>query len=198
MTDINKVREVFLRELEATGRDLDAALRAVVTTVRAERELSCEATRRPVEVSRQVVLRKYNRLAASRVIAEAAREWQVDPQHLGLAWAQRSTPHVRARWTAWAVLHAPPFGLSLPECAAALGCRHHTSVRDAILKIGGHPELLEAVARVRQRLGLWIAPVETNCQQPAMTEETNCGEQEVGFPAQRAPTVSTLASEETA
>lgn len=199
MTDTSKLREVFLREFEATGRNLDAALAAVVTTVKAQFELTVELPRRPDEVARRVVLRKYDRLAAQQVITEAAREWHVDPEHLGCVWARRSAPHVRARWTAWTVLHARPFNLSLPECAAALGMRNHVTVLRAIREMEQRPELLATVARVRQRLGVGIATVNGCTQQPATTAETDCNSQHAcAIPAQPAAPVSTLASEEAA
>lgn len=198
MTDTTRLREVFLHEYEATGRNLDAALKAVAVAVKAQLDLPFERRRRPLDVSRQVVLDKYERVAASQVIVEAAREFNVDPEHMRCSWARRSVPHRKARWVAWRVLHEAPFELSLPECAQALGVRNHTSVLEALRKLDKDPGLLAAATRVRQRMGLWIAPVHSDCQQAAMTAEKASNAQANAIATQRSPAVSTLAREEAA
>lgn len=199
MTDTTKLREVFLHEYEATGRNLDAALAAVVIAVKTQLALPFEQpTRRPLSVARQAVLRKYDQLAAAEVIAEASREFSVEAEHMRLPWAWRSVPHRNARWVAWRVLHDRPFELSLPECAWALGMRNHTSVLRALRELTKDSTLLAAVARVRQRLGLLIAPASVETQRLSSVEDFLSNQQPSSIPAQRAPAVSTLASEEAA
>jgi chromosomal replication initiation ATPase DnaA len=198
MTDKRKLREVFLSEYEATGRDLDAALKAVVLAVKAQEDSPQDRRRPPIDVVRRAVLNKYATPAAAQVVVEAAREFTVEPEHMPCAWAWRSVPHRSARWVAWRVLHDRPFGLSLPECAWALGMRNHTSVLRALRELDKDPALLAAVARVRQRLGLCIVPAPVNCQRRGPAEEFPSNSQPSAFAPQRPSTVSTLASEEAA
>lgn len=157
--------EVFRREYEATHGDLDAAVAAVATTVKAQLELPlAPLPTQPVEL-RVIVVHKYPALvdhttpaerSTQRVLAAVADEFEVEVRSLVGRWACRKKHHAEARWVAAAMLRGR--GMSLSECGRAVGLRDHSTVIYGLRQIETRADLQAALARVREALGDAPAP----------------------------------------
>lgn len=163
MTDARKLRDVFYAELEATGgRDVDAALAAVVTAVKAHQlELPIAKPQtvdlRVTVVHRRVTARRRDRRPPPTLQGVAARVIPLVAAELGIPASAivrmpfRSQAYCSARWIAGAILRS--MGLSLPRCGQALWC-DHTTILYGCRQVARRPELQAAVARIRAQLAL--------------------------------------------
>lgn len=197
MTDISKLREVFLHEYQATGNNLDAALAAVITATRADVRIGRHGPPRgwarelfPDEPPTSTRLRDLvlGHVAHAFGIADPTtllRRRAVDPRH------------APARWVAGAVLI--DLGLSGAAAAKAVGMRHHTSMLYALHQIEERPEIQRVIARVAQEIRAAGSDAVAVDSQPPSTTSEKAPNAQAGAKAPRRPSaVSTLAGEEAA
>lgn len=150
MTDTRKLCAVFRSEYEATGGNLEAAVAAVATTVKAQLDLpfaqpTINLTVTVVQRQVRARLPKAPPTTIERVVALAATAFGLEPRRMRSAVGGRTRTRSEARWVAAAVLRGQ--GLALTACGRAVGLDHST-VLYGLRQIAARPELEAAVARV--------------------------------------------------
>ena len=194
--DTRKLREAFLSEYEATGRNLDAALAAVALVVEARRP-----TITRVAFIRSPLQKPPPPAPAKRVVPaeRIARLLDAVAAHFDLTRAsafdrrffRRSSAH--PRWVAAACLREAD--MAQVKIAEAVGLRDHTAIVYALRKVRASAELSALVARFAP---LVVDAVDVDGQRPATTAETARHPQPASKAAQRPAAVSTLSGEEAA
>lgn len=170
-TDTRKLTAVFRAEYEAT-RDIDRAVAAVATAVKAQLELPLEAPPPVVHLHVTVEQRQPPASAPRRpscgvehVVTAAAAYYSLRRRDIigGAGGGGRRGRHdarSMARWVAAEILR-DDLGLSYPACGRALGVDHSTVI-NGHRQFATRPDLLAAVASIRRALAEEAAPTATS------------------------------------